>query len=66
MGYIGEFFYHYGLWSAKRPLISILIGTLFVIIGFCGFINSQTTADPQLLWVPPASRANVEQTYFNE
>ena len=23
-------------------------------------------ADPQELWVPPLSRANVEQTYFNE
>jgi Niemann-Pick C1 protein len=23
-------------------------------------------ADPQELWVPPASRSNVEQEYFNE
>jgi Niemann-Pick C1 protein len=66
MGYISEGFYHWGLWSAKRPCISILLGCVFVIVGFCGFINSQTTADPQELWVPPASRANVEQEYFNE
>jgi Niemann-Pick C1 protein len=66
MGYIAEGFFHWGLWASKRPLISILIGLCLVIIGFCGFINSQTTADPQELWVPPASRANVEQEYFNE
>lgn len=49
MGYIAEGFYHWGLWSAKRPLISILIGVCLVIIGFCGFINGQTTVSKLLV-----------------
>jgi hypothetical protein len=39
MGYIAQGFYNWGLWSAKRPLVSILIGVVFTIVGFCGFIN---------------------------
>jgi len=66
MGYVSELFYKWGYWSASRPLTSIFIGLTIVILGMTGFINSQTTADPQELWVPPASRANIEQTYFNE
>jgi len=60
MGYIAEGFFKWGLWSAKRPLTAILMGVVVVIIGFTGFINQQTTADPQELWVPLLSRANVE------
>lgn len=36
------------------------------MIGSIGFVNEQLTSDPQELWVPPNSRANIEQTYFTE
>jgi hypothetical protein len=39
MGYLAEGFYRWGLWSARRPLTSILIGVVIVIVGFVGFIN---------------------------
>jgi len=66
MGFIGKAFYAYGLWAAKKPFTAIFIGILVVVIGAVGFLNEQTTADPQALWVPPASRANVEQQYFDK
>ena len=40
MGFVADVFFKYGMWSAKRPLTAILIGVTFVIVGFCGFINS--------------------------
>ena len=66
MGLLGKMFYHTGKASATRPVTSIFIGLIIVAIGSIGFINFQSTADPQELWVPPKSRANVEQSYFAE
>jgi Niemann-Pick C1 protein len=39
-----------------------------LFLAFCtiGFTNMQLTSDPQELWVPPSSRANIEQDYFKE
>lgn len=66
MGLIRNLFYHTGKASATRPWTSIFIGLIIVCIGSMGFYNFQSTADPQELWVPAQSRANVEQTYFAE
>ena len=65
MGLLAKAFYNTGKWSASRPWASIFMGLIIVAIGSLGFVNFQSTADPQELWVPPESRANVEQTYFN-
>lgn len=43
MGYVGDIFFKWGFWAAGRPLVSIFIGLVIVIIGTTGFINSQTT-----------------------
>jgi hypothetical protein len=43
MGIIAKAFYKYGLWSARKPITSIFIGLIFIMIGSIGFINSQTT-----------------------
>jgi hypothetical protein len=48
MGYLADGFYKYGLWAATRPLTAIFIGVVFVVIGFVGFINSQTTVRTDL------------------
>jgi len=66
MGLLGKAFYHTGKASATRPWTSIFIGLILVCVCSLGFINYQGTANPQLLWVPADSRANIEQTYFAE
>lgn len=66
MGLLGNIFYTTGKASATRPWTSIFIGLVITMIGSIGFINFRSTADPQELWVPKNSRANVEQTYFAE
>jgi fumarate reductase subunit D len=43
MGFIAEGFFKWGLWSAKRPYTAIFMGVVLIIIGFTGFINTQTT-----------------------
>jgi hypothetical protein len=43
MGIIGKAFYNYGLWSARKPVTSIFIGIIVILIGTIGFINKQTT-----------------------
>lgn len=40
MGFIGEGFYKWGLFAAKRPFTVILMGIVIVCIGFTGFLNS--------------------------
>jgi Niemann-Pick C1 protein len=64
MGVVGKAFYHYGYFAASRPCTAIFIGLVINAVAMVGVINWQSTADPQKLWVPPASRANVEQSYF--
>lgn len=55
MGYLAEGFYKWGLWSARRPLTSILMGVVVIIIGFCGFLNSQTTVSASFQNLTPLS-----------
>lgn|ERR1719223_1099618 len=64
MSFIADVFYVTGKASARRPWTSIFIGIMIAMVGCLGFFNAQSTANPQELWVPPASRANVEQEYF--
>lgn len=66
MGHLGNLFYKLGYATASRPGTTCFIGLLILMIGAIGFVNEQLTSDPQELWVPPASRANIEQTYFTE
>ena len=58
--------YRLGLAAGGNPLIFLLAGLM--MLGFCllGLVNIQITNDPQELWVPPTSRANLEQGYFKE
>lgn len=39
MGIIGKAFYSYGLWAARKPVTSIFIGLMFIMVGSIGFIN---------------------------
>ena len=64
MGLLGKAFYNYGLWAARSPCSAIFIGCAISVACCVGFINYQGTADPQELWVPATSRAEVEQEYF--
>ena len=50
--------------AGRYPGLFVFAG--LVLLSFCamGFVNFQITNDPQELWVPPASRANIEQEYF--
>jgi hypothetical protein len=52
-----------GLIAGRNPFAFIFTG--FSVLTFClfGFFNSETTSEPQDLWVPPSSRANIEQEY---
>lgn len=58
--------YRLGLAAGSNPLTFMFAG--FMMLGFCllGLVNIQITDDPQELWVPPTSRANLEQDYFKE
>jgi len=49
-----------GKLTSSNPLVSIGGALLFLIFCVLGFVNFQITDDPQELWVPPSSRANVE------
>ena len=53
-----------GKLTAGNPIVSIFGGLLVLIFCSLGFTNFQVTNDPQELWVPPDSRANIEQSYF--
>jgi len=45
----------------SNPIVSIFGSLAFLTFCVMGFYNSQFTDDPQALWVPPKSRANIEQ-----
>ena len=48
----------------RYPAIFVFGGFMFLAFCLCGFVNMQITDDPQELWVPAKSRANIEQQYF--
>jgi len=50
-----------GLLVGSNPITSIFGSLMFLLFCVMGFYNSQFTDDPQALWVPPLSRANIEQ-----
>lgn len=52
--------------AGRNPLTFAFAGLLFLIFCSLGFTNLQITNDPQELWVPPSSRAAVEQSYFTD
>ena len=64
MGLLNEIFYHIGKGVARHPFI-VFFGAI-VVTTACGlgFLNFRVTSDPQELWVPKSSRANIEQDYF--
>ena len=43
MGFLGKVFYNTGKSSATRPVTSICIGIIIVLVGAIGFINFQST-----------------------
>ncbi len=49
-----------GIYVGGNPITSIICS--FALLMFCcmGWVNMQFTDDPQELWVPPNSRANLE------
>lgn len=47
--------------AGRYPYHFIFGGLMFLTFCALGFVNMQITDDPQELWVPPTSRANIEQ-----
>lgn len=64
MGILNKIFYNIGKGAAHHPYITFLSAILVTIACGLGFLNLRVTSDPQELWVPPTSRANIEQEYF--
>lgn len=58
--------YRLGLAAGGNPLTFMSAGLMLLTFCLIGLVNIQLTDDPQELWVPPASRANIEQEYFKE
>ena len=58
--------YRLGLVVGGNPCTFIFSGLMLLAFCLMGLVNVQITDDPQELWVPPASRANLEQDYFKE
>ena len=61
-----ELSFKLGLITGGNPLTSMFGGLMFLVFCSLGFVNLQITDDPQELWVPPNSRANLEQNYFQD
>lgn len=55
-----ELSFKLGLITGGNPLTSMFGGLMFLVFCSLGFVNLQITDDPQELWVPPNSRANLE------
>ena len=66
MGFLNKIFYNIGLGVARHPFIVFVSALLVVISCSLGFLNFRVTDDPQELWVPKTSRANIEQEYFKD
>ena len=43
MGFLSKIFYHTGKASATRPITSIFVGLVLVLVGAIGFVNFQST-----------------------
>jgi Niemann-Pick C1 protein len=64
MGFLSKVFYNIGKGVTHHPFIVFVSAFLVTMTCGFGFINFRATADPQELWVPKTSRANIEQEYF--
>jgi Niemann-Pick C1 protein len=58
--------FNVGLFVGSNPCLSIFGSFMFILFCCLGFYNMQFTDDPQALWVPPTSRANIEQNLFKD
>jgi Niemann-Pick C1 protein len=58
--------YRLGLAAGGNPIMFMFTGLLLLTFTLCGLVNIQITNDPQDLWVPPTSTANLQQNYFKE
>lgn len=52
--------YRLGKAAGRNPLTFMFAGLMLLTFCLLGLVNYQLTDDPQELWVPPSSRANVE------
>mmetsp|Transcript_30122 Transcript_30122/g.29400 ORF Transcript_30122/g.29400 Transcript_30122/m.29400 type:complete len:168 (-) Transcript_30122:285-788(-) len=66
MGILNKAFFHIGFHIASNPCTSCFFALMMTLVFCLGFLNFSLTNDPVDLWVPPASRANIEQNFFNE
>mmetsp|Transcript_7407 Transcript_7407/g.6932 ORF Transcript_7407/g.6932 Transcript_7407/m.6932 type:complete len:527 (-) Transcript_7407:1200-2780(-) len=64
MGLLNKVFYRIGLGVTRHPFIVFISAFLITALAGLSFINFRATDDPQELWVPKSSRANLEQEYF--
>lgn len=64
MGLLNKVFYRIGLGVTRHPFIVFASAFLVTALAGLSFINFRSTDDPQELWVPKSSRANLEQEYF--
>ena len=55
--------FNLGLLVGRYPRTFAFAGLLFLTFCSLGFTNLQITSDPQELWVPPSSRAALEQKH---
>lgn len=58
--------YRLGLAAGGNPILFVFAGLLLLTFTLTGLVNMQITNDPQDLWVPPTSTANLQQSYFKE
>mmetsp|Transcript_25691 Transcript_25691/g.29541 ORF Transcript_25691/g.29541 Transcript_25691/m.29541 type:complete len:174 (+) Transcript_25691:19-540(+) len=64
MGFLNKIFYTIGGGVARHPFIVFVSALIVTASCGLGFLNFRVTDDPQELWVPKTSRANIEQDYF--
>lgn len=64
MGLLNKIFYKIGQGVTRHPFIVFATALLVTTLNGLSLFNFRATDDPQELWVPKSSRANIEQEYF--
>ncbi|GAV02187.1 hypothetical protein RvY_12783 [Ramazzottius varieornatus] len=61
-----KFFYRWGFFCAKHPIIVLLGSALLLVVCCMGWMFFSVTTDPVELWSSPVSRARIEKNYFDQ
>ncbi|KAN0063267.1 niemann-Pick type C-related protein 1 [Thecaphora frezii] len=63
---LSRWFYGLGLFCAKRPYLTFMIGAAFVGVCNIGWTKFEVETDPVRLWVAPDSNSKLQKEYFDE